>query len=420
MASRFDSKSYVLNQFNALASKYFPHEYMRVNSGKKGFRLSDGTNNLIEKAKDVVSQAENNREIIPQSTARIYKYGVVFQQIFDDLGKYQTMTSIKSRSRRGYRKEMEFLGFDLKKIELELKKSSNPSVKIQKDEKLVRDIKKQYLQLLQEDEFEKLKSDISHKSTLFILEDSVGYKFFDTQTRNITSITRKLTQLNQLKAEKERLLSSQESLETQITELTPLIPKYEGIIRAQKNGMGVYERTDRKEALLTDSEISLFLKILTTSLERYIKMIERREKQRLEQREQFLRLILEPTKFEGLDEGLWKQIVFIIESHGIELLQGKNWFNFQFPDELRAYITDKNVLSKFAELRVLEKELDEIDKQLHEIPSFREAMSLINNLETMKNSLTESQERVNELKTEILDLTDSIAEERQNYLQSLS
>jgi hypothetical protein len=420
MASRFDSKSYVLSQFNALASKYFPHEYMRVNSGKKGFRLSDGTNNLIEKAKDIVSQAENNREIIPQSTAIIYRYGVVFQRIFDDLGKFQTLTSVKSRSRRGYRKEMEFLGFDLKKIELELKKSSNPSVKIQKDEKFVRDIKKHYLQLLQDEDFEKLKSDIMQKSAIFILEDSIGYKFFDNQTRLISSITQKIAKLDQLNDEITNLHNSQTSYKTRISELTPLIPEYEEIIQTQKNAMGVYERTDRKEELLTDSEISLFLKILTTSLERYIKMIERREKQRLEQREEFLNLILEPTKYEGLDEGLWKQIVFIIESHGIELLQGKTWFNFEFPDELRAYITNKDVLSKFAELRTLEKELEEIDKQLQKNSSFHEANALINELETVKNSLAESQGRIEELKLEIQDLSDSINEEKQNYLQSLS
>jgi hypothetical protein len=149
-------------------------------------------------------------------------------------------------------------------------------------------------------------------------------------------------------------------------------------------------------------------------------MIERREKQRLEQREEFLNLILEPTKYKGLDESLWKQIVFIIESHGIELLQGKNWFNFKFPDELRAYITDNNVLSKFAELRTLEKELEEIDKQLQENSSFHEANNLIIELETVKNSLTDSEGRIKELRTEIQNLTDSINEEKQNYLQSLS
>ena len=314
MASRFDSKSYVLNLFNSLASKYFPQECMRVNSGKKGFRLSDGTNLLIEKAKDIISRAEENREIVPQSTAHIYRYGIVFQMIFDDISQYQAFTSVKSRSRRGYRKELEFLAFDLKKIELELKKSSNPSVKIQKDEKFVRDIKKQYSQMVIDEDFQNLESDIAEKSSLFILEDSVGYKFYDTQTRQITSLTQNLNKLQELKDEKEKLLSSQETFNTKISEITPQIPRHEEIIQTQKKAMGVYERTDKKEALLTDSEVSLFLKILTTSLERYIKMMERREKQRLEQRDQFLGLILEPTKYEGFNEDLWKQIVFIIHS----------------------------------------------------------------------------------------------------------
>ncbi|MHA1976275.1 MAG: hypothetical protein ACW98F_06255 [Candidatus Hodarchaeales archaeon] len=419
MASRFDSKSYVLSQFNALAGKYFPLDYMRVNSGKKGFRLSDGTNNLIEKSKDIVHRTEEGRGPIPQSTANIYRYGIVFQKIFEDLSQYQAFTSVKSRSRRGYRKELEFLGFDLKKIELELKKSSNPSVKIQKDEKFVRDFKKLYYQMVLDEDFQNLKLDIAEKSSLFILEDSVGYKFYDTQSRLITSVTQKLDKLKSLKEEKRDLLRSQKAVEKKIIEITPMIPKNEKIIQSQKKAMGVYERTDKKEALLTDSEISLFLKILTTSLERYIKMIERREKQRLEQRDQFLKLILEPTKYKGLDEVLWKQIVFIIESHGIELLQGKNWFHFRFPDELRSYITNKDVLSKFADLRTLEKELEEIDSKLQKNSAFYKATNLIEELENAKNSLAESKEKIPKLGLEIQQSIEAIKEEKQTILRTL-
>ena len=420
MASRFDSKSYVLNLFNSLASKYFPQECMRVNSGKKGFRLSDGTNLLIEKAKDIISRAEENREIVPQSTAHIYRYGIVFQMIFDDISQYQAFTSVKSRSRRGYRKELEFLAFDLKKIELELKKSSNPSVKIQKDEKFVRDIKKQYSQMVIDEDFQNLESDIAEKSSLFILEDSVGYKFYDTQTRQITSLTQNLNKLQELKDEKEKLLSSQETFNTKISEITPQIPRHEEIIQTQKKAMGVYERTDKKEALLTDSEVSLFLKILTTSLERYIKMMERREKQRLEQRDQFLGLILEPTKYEGFNEDLWKQIVFIIESHGLELLQGKNWFPFSFPDELRAYITNKDVLSKYADLRTLEKELEAIDRKLQNNSSFYEATSLVDELEKAKTALNDSQELIPKLELEIQQIINTIEKEKRALLQTLN
>ncbi|PWI48730.1 hypothetical protein CEE45_04905 [Candidatus Heimdallarchaeota archaeon B3_Heim] len=149
-------------------------------------------------------------------------------------------------------------------------------------------------------------------------------------------------------------------------------------------------------------------------------MIERREKQRIEQREQYLKLILEPTKYEGLDEALWKEIVFIIESHGIELLQGKNWFTFSFPDELRAFITNKDVLTKFADLRTLEKELEEIDKELQKKSSFNEASNLINDLENTKNSLAESKGKIPKLKLEIQQLIESINEEKQNLFQTLN
>ena len=84
MASRFDSKSYAIKEFMVLARKYFPYEYLRISSGKKGFRLTDGTQDLIEKVKEVVSKAEKADVTIPQSTADLYKYGVTFQSIFND------------------------------------------------------------------------------------------------------------------------------------------------------------------------------------------------------------------------------------------------------------------------------------------------------------------------------------------------
>ena len=68
MATRFNSKLYVLNQFKVLAGKYFPQDYLRVNSSKKGFRLSDSTQQLIEKSKTIVSQLEKTNEALPQST----------------------------------------------------------------------------------------------------------------------------------------------------------------------------------------------------------------------------------------------------------------------------------------------------------------------------------------------------------------
>ena len=130
MATRFDSKAYAIREFMLLASKYFPSDHLHVSSGKKGFRLTDSTLFLIEKVKKVIDHAQKENEVIPQSTATIFRFGVVFQAIFENLGQYTKISYVKSRSRRGYRKEMEYLAFDLKKIELELKKSSGPSVKI--------------------------------------------------------------------------------------------------------------------------------------------------------------------------------------------------------------------------------------------------------------------------------------------------
>ena len=115
MATRFDPKAYAIGEFMVLANKYFPSDHLRVSSGKKGFRLSESTLDLIEKVKKVIFQAQERTEVVPQSTAVLFRYGVVFQEIFENLRPYQTISFVKYRSRRGYRKEMEYLAFDLKK-----------------------------------------------------------------------------------------------------------------------------------------------------------------------------------------------------------------------------------------------------------------------------------------------------------------
>jgi len=419
MATRFDSKSYVLNQFKALASKYFPHEYLRVISSKKGFRLTDNTQILIEKSKTIVSQLEKTNGVLPQSTAIVYRYGVVFQAIFSDLSNYQTISSVKARSRRGYRKEMEFLAFDLKKIELELKKSSNPRVKIQKDEKLIRDSKKKCIKLMNENEFDLLKTYIEKTQPIFILDDSEGFKFFEVLSRSVLSLTQKIDHKRKLKKQESEIKSSQKKLHDEIKQAALEVPKYQKEIQLQREIRGVYDLTKKKEALLNHSDISLFFKILTTALERYIKMIERREKQRLDDRDLLLGLIIEPTKFTGLTETLWKQIVFIIETHGMELLNGKSWFKFSFSDDLRDFITRKDVLKTFSELRTLEKQLEKIESELYQNPKFSEAYNFNKEFESLKLKLEESEKTLPGIFEELDRLSEKIEDEKLKILNHL-
>ena len=420
MATRFDPKSHALNQFKVLASKYFPHEYLRVSSSKKGYRLSDSTQTLIEKSKEIVSEVENSNEILPESTAIIYRYGIVFQRIFNELSKYQTISSVKSRSRRGYRKEMEFLAFDLKKIELELKKSSNPKVKIQNDGKIIREFKKSSTSLMNDEKFDVIINEIDKMQPLFILGDSEGFKYFEALSRSVSSFKQNIEKKDQLLDKMNELKSSQISLRTEIEKASQQIPNYQKEIELQREKRGVNDIAKRKENLLNHPDISLFLKILTTALERYIKMIERREKQQLEDKDKFMGLIMEPTKFDGLNETLWKEIVFIIETHGIELLSGKNWFNFSFSDDLREFITRSDILTKYSELRSIEKELENIETELIQNPSFLEAKNFIDNYQYLKDQLAESETTLPSITEEIQKLSEIIEEERIKILDALT
>ena len=420
MATRFDSKSYVLNQFMVLANKYFPKEHLRVSSSKKGFRLSDNTQNLIEKSKTIVSQIEKANGVIPQSTAIVHRYGIVFQNIFNELSNYQAISSVKARSRRGYRKDMEFLAFDLKKIELELKKSSNPRVKIQKDKKLIQDIKKRCINFMSENKIDLIKTDIEKTQKLFVLNDSEGFKFCEVLSRNVSSLTQMIGYRSNLEKQESDIKSAQKKMHIAIKQASSDLPKHLKEIQLQREIHGVNDLTKRKEAIINNSDISLFLKILTTALERYIKMIERREKQRLEDRDLLLGLIVEPTKYDGLNEALWKQIVFIIETHGIELLSGKSWFNFNFSDDLRDFITNKDVLKKFSELRNLEKELEKVESELSQNSSFSEANSLIEEFNNLKLQSEEAEKTLPDIIEEITDVSKKIEEERLKIMQNLN
>jgi benzoyl-CoA reductase/2-hydroxyglutaryl-CoA dehydratase subunit BcrC/BadD/HgdB len=315
---------------------------------------------------------------------------------------------------------MEFLAFDLKKIELELKNSSNPRIKIQKDKKLIQDIKKRYIKLLDENKFDFLTTDIEKTQPLFVLADSEGYKFFEVLSRSFSSFIQKINHKeNLLKQESETKLSLK-NLRDNIKQSSSEVPKYQKEIQLQREKHGVYNLTKRKEALLNHSDISLFFKILTTALERYIKMIERREKQRLEGRDLLLGLIIEPTKFNGLNEALWKQIVFIIETHGIELLNGKNWFKFDFSDDLREFITREDILKKYSELRDLEKELEKIDSELNQNSSFSKAYNFIKENESLKLQLEESEKSLPDINEEIDELSLRIEDERLKILHSFN
>ena len=101
-------------------------------------------------------------------------------------------------------------------------------------------------------------------------------------------------------------------------------------------------------------------------------------------------------------------------------MQGKNWFPFSFPDELRAYITNKDVLSKYADLRTLEKELEAIDRKLQNNSSFYEATSLVDELEKAKTALNDSQELIPKLELEIQQIINTIEKEKRALLQTLN
>ncbi len=189
MATRFDSKEYTKQRLFNICAKYFPRDQLKINiGGRKGFRLGEGTIALINQSRAILTRAQQSDETIPISTVNVFRYGTTCQEIFEDLGKYQVISQLKTRSRRGYRKELEIVDFDLRKIELELKKSSNPPVKYQKDEKFIRNAQKYYSKILNDDKHSTILEDVIKNQDLFIVDGTDGKRFFNSLFRILNTL----------------------------------------------------------------------------------------------------------------------------------------------------------------------------------------------------------------------------------------
>jgi hypothetical protein len=99
---------------------------------------------------------------------------------------------------------------------------------------------------------------------------------------------------------------------------------------------------------------------------------------------------------------------------------GKNWFNFEFSDDLRSFFTQKDVLKKFAELRSLENELDQIDEDLNKIPAYKNATTQIDKLNLLKIQSSESEKAIPETSDRINELNTEIKEELEKMIRLLS
>jgi len=419
MATKFDSKEYAKSRFLNLCEKYFPIDYLKVNISRKGFKLGESTVSLIEEARKIVNEAESTHDIIPRSTADIFRYGTVLLEIFDDLSNYQTISQIKSRSRRGYRKQIEVMDFDQRKIEYSLKKSPSPTIKIEKDEKMISSFKKESLALLENYNFTQLQNNIKKNQKLFLLDETEGFKLFHSLSRVIDNLFDKINDREEITKQIEENKSKIESLHNRIFELQQLQPQFQMKIENQRKISGFTQLLQEKEKLLNDSNLSLFLKILTTSLERYIKMIERRENRKLDQKDAFLGLILDPARYPGLDELLWREIVFILENHGTELLSSKSWFNFSNSDELRQFIVNKENLLKFSRLRKLEEEMLEKENSMMENDEYRYASNLQSELKSSQNLLENLEKKYRELNSLHKEFSKEISEEEQKAINLL-
>ena len=410
MVTKFDSKEYTRQRLFHVCSKYIPEGHLKINFGKKGYHLGESTIALIQKAKEIIMIAQDSNEKIPESTANVFRYGTVCIEIFGNLNQYQTISQLKSRSRRGYRKELDVIDFDHKKIELEFKKSPKPPIKTHKDIRIIYSAKKAYLKPLDENNFTFILEDVIKKQNLFIIDGSDGKEFFDSLFRLVKPVTQKSNQKSELKIQLKQKQKDLEKTKTILTDLKAKLPRFKQRIELQRKESKIQEIINGKEQLFSDPDLSLFLKIVTTSLERYMKMIERRENRIIEEKEEFLGLILEPTKYQGLNEELWRKIVFIIETHGIELLSGKSWFKFEDPAGLRQFIVLKDVLEKFARLRKLEDELTAVEEHLEQNPEYTEAQSMIQEYEEKKAEINLLKREIPELEEKINVLTHMIEE----------
>ncbi len=420
MATRFNSKEYAKQRIFNICAKFFPKDQLKINvGGRKGYRLGEGTIALINQSIAIITHAQQSDETVPLSTVNVFRFGTTLQEIFENLGNFQVISQLKTRSRRGYRKELEVVDFDLRKIEIELKKSSNPPVKYQKDEKFIRNAQKYYSKLLNDDKHSTILEDVIKNQDLFIVAGTDGKRFFDSLFRLLNTLTSFSKEKIKLKNQKMRLQGEVKDKNVHFKELEQELPHSKHIMKVQREKSGISQVISEKESLLIDPELSLFLKILVTSLERYTKMIERRESRNLEQREDYLGLILEPTRFQGLNEELWRQIVFIVETHGFELLSGKNWFKFEDPTELRQFMVNKDVLSKFARIRELEQELEKIEIQIQEDPQYSKAQKTIQDFEETEFSLIRLKKEIPEIKKRIASLTRDIETEKEKIAKIL-
>ncbi|MHA2245071.1 MAG: hypothetical protein ACXADY_08890 [Candidatus Hodarchaeales archaeon] len=419
MATKFDSKEYAKQRLLNLCVKYFPKDHFKISAGRKGFRLGESTITLINQSKTILNRFKESEIIIPASTVNVFRYGTLCQEIFENLSNYQIISQIKSRSRRGHRKDIDVIDFDLKKIELEFKKSSNPPVRSQKDMKFIHNVQKFYLKLINDDKYHVILEDVIKKQELFIVDNSDGKKFFDSLFRLLNALMRKNTEKIEIEALSEQKRNEIAKIRAVIAELKEELPHNKHIIELQRERSGIPKIIGEKEQLFSDSDLSLFLKVLTTSLERYMKMIERRENRSIEQKEEFLGLVLEPTRFQGLNEELWRQVVFIIETHGFELLNGKNWFKFEDPTELRQFMVRKDILEKFAHLRKLEKELDEIEKQMQQDPQYSKAQKMIQDFDDKELLIAKLKKEIPEMHGKSSSLSQEIEADKEKVLAFL-
>lgn len=420
MATRFDSKEYVKQRFLTMGSKYFPKDHLRINIAKrKGFKLADSTLSLIKQSIEIVTNAQETGEIVPASTANLYKYGTIFIQIFENLDQYQVITPLKSRSRRGYRKEVDILDFDLNKIELLLKKIPDPPIKIQKDKKMILDMKKNYFKQFENNEYQIVLEDILVKQKFFVQIGSDGNKFIESILRQLHILIAKITEKKDSQSLLVEIEDEIREIEIRIAELEDILPKLKDEIESFRKESGIFTHLSEKEKLLSDPDLSLFLKIITLCLEKYVKMVERRENRKLDQREDFLGLILEPTRFNNLTEDLWREIVYIIESHALELISSKSWFKFKNSDDLRNFVVKKDVLEKYARIRKLENMLDSIEQNLSKNPQYSEAARLVIEFNEKRSSYAKLNEKIPEVKEKIDTLSHELKIEEEKVFTYL-
>ncbi|MHA1332339.1 MAG: hypothetical protein ACTSR2_14825 [Candidatus Hodarchaeales archaeon] len=419
MATKFDSKEYAKKRLLTLCEKYFPSDLLKITKNRKGFKLGESTQELIQEAIRIVEKARENGEVLPRSTVDIYRYGKVIKEVFENLPNFQTISQIKSRSRRGYRKHLEVVDFDLRKIEYELKKSPNPHVKMEKDEKIVNRTKKDYLGWFNEGKYEQISQDLMVKQKIFVIEDIEGKKFFLSFSRifnNFLKINKEAKDLeNRLGELKQAITNLEKSIHT-IKEIESSLLE---TIEEHREKYGVIQLIKEKERLLNDPKLSLFLRTITTAIERYIKMMERRENKKIEKKEEFMGFITDPLRYDGFDEEMWREIVFIIETHGVELLSSKYWFNFNDSRELRDFLLSKDNLTKYARLRRIEKEVESIENQLLSVDDYKKAYTKLKELDEYREKLKEYRKEKEILEQRKIAILNEISNEKEKVLQSL-